>query len=201
MDQNQINDTELQKAIDDITKGATADTTAGYKIADEIVDNLQAQAPASSVTPTMPTAPAVPTTPTTTTATPQIDTAVGPTMPTTADMATTSATTTATPPTTSPDTTTTPPAPTAGFGTVKASYGDPDILQVKEAALRELFPLMDKINISPVQKFRIYKDIVELTHDKSVIEPAYAVARKIPDEKSRAEALLFLVELIDNLGL
>ena len=82
-----------------------------------------------------------------------------------------------------------------------ASYGDPDIAQVKEAALRELFPLMDKINVNPVQKFRIYKDIVELTHDKSVIEPAYSAARKISDERARAEALLFLVELIDNLGL
>ena len=168
MDQNQINDSELQKAIDDITKGSTADAGASLGVADTIAAGLGAPAaPAAPAMPAMPAAePAAP---------------VAETAPAAAEPA--------------------PAMPAMSAVPSVASYGDPDIAQVKEAALRELFPLMDKINVNPVQKFRIYKDIVELTHDKSVIEPAYSAARKISDERARAEALLFLVELIDNLGL
>ena len=71
--------------------------------------------------------------------------------------------------------------------------------QVKKAALRDLVPILGKININTSEKFRIYRDIFEDLKDYTVLEPAYKAAREIPDEKERAEALLYLVESIDKM--
>ena len=47
----------------------------------------------------------------------------------------------------------------------------------------------------------IYKDIIELTDDKACIEPAYNAAKQIQDDAKRAEALVYVVEFIDKLGI
>ena len=71
--------------------------------------------------------------------------------------------------------------------------------EVKKAALRDLVPLLDKININKSQKFSIYKDIFEELKDYTVLEPAYQAARELEDETERANALLFLVEAFDKM--
>jgi hypothetical protein len=40
-----------------------------------------------------------------------------------------------------------------------------------------------------------------MTEDKACIEPAYNAAKNIDDQKVKAEALLFVVETIDKLGI
>ena len=71
--------------------------------------------------------------------------------------------------------------------------------EIKKAALRDLIPLLDKINMEPIQKFNIYRDIFEDLKDYTVLDPAYHAAREIIDETKRAEALLYLVESIDKM--
>ncbi|MBR3332266.1 hypothetical protein IKG28_01390 [Candidatus Saccharibacteria bacterium] len=71
--------------------------------------------------------------------------------------------------------------------------------QVKEAALRDLVPLLDRVNMDATQRFNIYRDIFENLKDYTVLEPAYKAAKEIPDETKRAEALLYLVESIDKM--
>ena len=71
--------------------------------------------------------------------------------------------------------------------------------EVKKAALRDLAPLISKININKSQKFNIYKDIFEELEDYTVLEPAYQAARELEDETERANALLYLVEAIDKM--
>ena len=71
--------------------------------------------------------------------------------------------------------------------------------QVKEAALRDLVPLLDHIKINPTQKFSIYRNIFEELKDYTVLDPAYKAAKEIPDDTERAEALLYLVESIDKM--
>ncbi|MBR0465558.1 hypothetical protein IJJ02_02080 [Candidatus Saccharibacteria bacterium] len=71
--------------------------------------------------------------------------------------------------------------------------------EVKKAALRDLAPLISKININKSQKFNIYKDIFEELKDYTVLEPAYQAARELEDETERANALLYLVEAIDKM--
>lgn len=71
--------------------------------------------------------------------------------------------------------------------------------EVKKAALRDLVPLLDRINMAPSQKFNIYRDIFDDLKDYTILEPAYRAAREIPNETERAEALLYLVESIDKM--
>lgn len=71
--------------------------------------------------------------------------------------------------------------------------------EIKTAALRDLVPLLDKIDADPSERFRLYCDIFEELKDYTVLEPAYRVAREIPDEAERANALLYVVKAIDKM--
>ena len=102
----------------------------------------------------------------------------------------------------------TPPAPEVpGLGATpaapagKAVYGDPDLDRVKSMALSDLRPIIENVDIEPEKKFKIYKEIIDLTEDKACIEPAYNAAKGIQDQKAKAEALLFVVDTIDKLGI
>ena len=72
----------------------------------------------------------------------------------------------------------------------------PEISKIREAALRDLLPLLDKVNLDPSQKFDIYKEVFENAHDNTILEPAYNAAKEISDETKRAEALLYIIETI-----
>ncbi|MBQ3436498.1 hypothetical protein IJG26_00880 [Candidatus Saccharibacteria bacterium] len=71
--------------------------------------------------------------------------------------------------------------------------------EVKKAALRDLVPLLDRINMDNSEKFKIYKDIFDDLKDYTILEPAYRAAREIPNEVERAEALLYLIQSIDKM--
>ena len=71
--------------------------------------------------------------------------------------------------------------------------------EIKKGALRDLVPLLGKIDMDKNQKFDTYKEIFENLKDYTVLDPAYQTAREIPDETKRAEALLYLVESIDKM--
>ena len=71
--------------------------------------------------------------------------------------------------------------------------------QIKEAALRDLIPLLDRTNMTPSQKFSICRNIFEDLRDYTVLEQAYRAASEIANETERAEALLYLIESIDKM--
>ena len=71
--------------------------------------------------------------------------------------------------------------------------------EVKKAALRDLVPLLDKVNMDNSEKFKIYRDIFDDLKDYTVLDPAYQAAREIPNETERAEALLYLIRSIDKM--
>lgn len=87
----------------------------------------------------------------------------------------------------------------ATITTETSSPANLNIHEVKTAALRDLAPLVSKMDISDLQKFHIYRDMFENLRDYTVIEPAYKAAKNIEDEKERAEALLYLIESIDSM--
>ncbi len=91
-------------------------------------------------------------------------------------------------------------APTTAPATAPATSGDADLDRVKSAALSDLKPIVDKIEATPDKKFKIYKEIIESTNDKTCIEPAYNIAKTLTDEQAKADALLYIVEEIDKLG-
>ncbi len=85
-------------------------------------------------------------------------------------------------------------------------YGRPmgyssDISKVKEAALKELFPIMDRVEVDPEKRFLLYQEMLTTMRDKAVIAPAYEAARQIRDDKVRADSLLYLINSIDEMSL
>ena len=92
-----------------------------------------------------------------------------------------------------------PPAPEAPAITLNQPAENLNMHQVKEAALRDLVPLLDRLNMGPSQKFNLYRNIFEQLKDYTVLEPAYRAASEISDDTERAEALLYLVESIDKM--
>ena len=80
-----------------------------------------------------------------------------------------------------------------------ASVGD-DLSSVKQEALSELRPLVDKLNIPAEEKFDTYLLLLRSTDDKSLIEPAHETAKLIEDESRRAQALLDIIKEIDFLS-
>jgi hypothetical protein len=71
---------------------------------------------------------------------------------------------------------------------------------IKQDALNELRPLVDKLNVAPEEKFDTYLLLLRSTDDQALIEPAHEAARNITDEARRAQALLDIIKEIDYLS-
>ena len=71
---------------------------------------------------------------------------------------------------------------------------------VKQEAITELRPLVDKLNIAPDEKFDTYLLLIRSTDDRSLVAPAHEAAKAIPDEARRAQALLDIIKEIDYLS-
>lgn len=82
---------------------------------------------------------------------------------------------------------------------VMAAPGD-DLSEVKQEALTELRPLVDKLNIPAEEKFDTYLLLLRSTDDRTLIEPAHETAKLIEDESRRAQALLDIIKEIDFLS-
>lgn len=81
---------------------------------------------------------------------------------------------------------------------VSAVSGDLD--SVKQEALTELRPLVDKLDVAPEEKFDTYLLLLRSTDDKDLIAPAHEAAKSIADEARRAQALLDIIKEIDFLS-
>lgn len=76
---------------------------------------------------------------------------------------------------------------------------DGDLNQIRENALKELLPIMEKTQADPFQKYNLYRDAVLTLHDQGAVRGAYDSARQISDEGKRADALLDIVNIIDRM--
>lgn len=77
---------------------------------------------------------------------------------------------------------------------------DPGLDAIKQQALGELRPLVDKLNVAPEEKFDTYLLLLRSTDDKELIAPAHQAATEIADEARRAQALLDIIKEIDFLS-
>ena len=216
MDVSQANENELQKAIDDITSGATASQPgASSDVASELEAKIQGQMgtpPAPEVPadgampegvapgvvpegavpemamPEMPTSsveamnPSVSEDAPAEEATPAIVGSAGVPVVDSAPEAQEVPVTVSAPEA---------PAPEVPVATPEVSG---DLGAVKQAMLRDLYPLMDKVNLAPEQKYDVYKEMIESTGDKDMIPAAYEAVKGITDDAAKAEALLYLVD-------
>lgn len=68
---------------------------------------------------------------------------------------------------------------------------------IKQDAITELRPLIDKLDVSPEEKFDTYLLLLRSTDDQTLVGPAHEAARDIADEARRAQALLDIIKEID----
>lgn len=78
--------------------------------------------------------------------------------------------------------------------------GSDDLSSIKNDALQELRPLVDKLDASAEEKFDTYLLLLRSTDDRTLIAPAHDAAKNITDEARRAQALLDIIKEIDFLS-
>lgn len=78
-----------------------------------------------------------------------------------------------------------------------ASISDDALAAIKQQALAQLSPLVDKLDQTPEEKFRLTMSMIQASDDHSLIKTAFESARKIEGEKARAEALLAVVNEVN----
>ncbi len=72
-----------------------------------------------------------------------------------------------------------------------------DILAIKQQALAQLSPLVSHLEQTPEEKFRTTMMMIQASDDDSLIPVAYEAANGIEDEKSKAQALLDVINEIN----
>ena len=71
---------------------------------------------------------------------------------------------------------------------------------IKNKALDELRPLIDRATLPAEEKFDTYLMLIRSTDDSSLIGPAHEAAQAISDETRKAEALIDIIKEIDYLS-
>jgi len=92
------------------------------------------------------------------------------------------------------------PEPVTPTPALSTPAPDPALDTIKQTALNELRPLVDKLDVSPEEKFDTYLLLLRSTDDKTLIAPAHDAAIAIVDEARRAQALLDIIKEIDYLS-
>ncbi len=72
-----------------------------------------------------------------------------------------------------------------------------DLADIKQRALSQLMPLVSHLDQSPEERFRTTMMMIQASDDQKLVKDAYTAAQSIPDEKTRAQALLDIVNEIN----
>ena len=72
-----------------------------------------------------------------------------------------------------------------------------ELLDIKRKALQQLQPLVDRLDLSPEEKFNTTMMMIQASDDQSLINKAFDAAQNIANEKDRAQALLDIVNEIN----
>ncbi len=72
-----------------------------------------------------------------------------------------------------------------------------DLLGLKQQALQQLTPLLGHLDQSADERFRTTMMMIQASDNSSLLKDAYAAAQQIEDEKTRAQALLDVVNEIN----
>jgi hypothetical protein len=72
-----------------------------------------------------------------------------------------------------------------------------NLSSIKIQALDELYPLIDKLDLTPEERFRTLMMMIQASDNQELIQAAYDSAHTIEDEKIKAQALLDIVNEIN----
>jgi hypothetical protein len=79
---------------------------------------------------------------------------------------------------------------------VPATSSD-DLLDIKQQALQQLTPLVGHLDQTPEEKFRTTMMLIQASDNQALLKEAYEAAQAITDEKTRAQALLDVINEIN----
>jgi hypothetical protein len=88
------------------------------------------------------------------------------------------------------------PAKPSAASLVQSTPPD-DLIKIKQQALTNLAPLVDHLDQTPEEKFKITMMLIQASDNADLVAEAYDAANKITDEKDRAQALLDVVNEIN----
>lgn len=72
-----------------------------------------------------------------------------------------------------------------------------ELINIKQQALQNLTPLVGHLDQTPEEKFKTTMMLIQASDNASLIKDAHEAANAIPDEKTRAQALLDVVNEIN----
>lgn len=72
-----------------------------------------------------------------------------------------------------------------------------ELINIKQEALQSLKPLVGHLEQTPEERFRTTMMMIQASDDQSLIPEAYEAAKAIEDDKTRAQALLDVVNEIN----
>jgi hypothetical protein len=72
-----------------------------------------------------------------------------------------------------------------------------DLLNMKQEALQHLTPLVSHLDQAPEEKFRTVMMMIQASDDHSKLNEAFEIAKQITDDKTRAQALLDVINEIN----
>lgn len=72
-----------------------------------------------------------------------------------------------------------------------------ELMELKQKALQQLSPLVGHLDQTPEEKFRTTMMMIQASDDQSLLNSAYESAKQITDEKTKAQALLDVVNEIN----
>lgn len=78
-----------------------------------------------------------------------------------------------------------------------SSGSDSELDGIKNKALKEITPLLDKLDLPPLEKFKTIMMTIQAGDNKELIPSAYQAAEKIESESEKAQALLDVINEIN----
>jgi hypothetical protein len=78
-----------------------------------------------------------------------------------------------------------------------SSVDGEDLISIKQQALQDLTPLVDKLDQPAEEQFRTLMRMIQASDNPSLIKQAFETAQKITDDKERAQALLDVINEIN----
>lgn len=79
----------------------------------------------------------------------------------------------------------------------EGSGDEGELDEVKNSALEQLRPLIEKLDLEPADKFDKYLMMLRASDDPALIKPAFDAAQGISGEKEKAQALLDIINEIN----
>ena len=80
---------------------------------------------------------------------------------------------------------------------ITTSPANDDLLDLKQQALQQLSPLVSQLDQSPEEKFRTLMMMIQASDNQGLLKEAYETAQAIEDEKTKAQALLDVINEIN----